>query len=78
MMRKYSAILVLIILAACNDNENENKYKDPDVVPVKTPEIGYTIVAEYPHDTSAYTQGLEFHNGKLYESTGDYNNSSLA
>ncbi len=28
------------------------------------------VVAEYPHDTGSYTQGLFFHDGKLYESTG--------
>ncbi len=28
------------------------------------------IVAEYPHDTESYTQGLFFHEGQLYESTG--------
>lgn len=30
----------------------------------------YKIINTYPHDQSAYTQGLEFHNGVLYESTG--------
>ncbi|MCD8207813.1 MAG: glutaminyl-peptide cyclotransferase [Bacteroidales bacterium] len=35
------------------------------------------VVKEYPHDTSAYTQGLFFHNGELYESTGQYGKSSL-
>ena len=28
------------------------------------------VVAEYPHDTGSYTQGLFFHDGQLYESTG--------
>ena len=28
------------------------------------------VVAEYPHDTESYTQGLFFHDGQLYESTG--------
>ncbi|MGM9736678.1 MAG: glutaminyl-peptide cyclotransferase [Candidatus Cryptobacteroides sp.] len=28
------------------------------------------VVAEYPHDTESYTQGLFFHDGKMYESTG--------
>lgn len=35
------------------------------------------IVAEYPHDTRAYTQGLVWADGKLYESTGEYGLSSL-
>ncbi len=70
-MKKYSAILVLVILAACNGNTYE-PYEPPI-----TPVIPYTIMAEYPHDTSAYTQGLEFYKGKLYEGTGDYEASSL-
>lgn len=37
----------------------------------------YTILEEYPHDVNAYTQGLEFKNDTLYESTGQYKNSSL-
>ncbi len=40
-------------------------------------EYGYTVVAEYPHDTDAFTQGLEFHDGYLYEGTGLRGRSSL-
>ncbi len=32
---------------------------------------------EYPHDTAAYTQGLFFYAGRMYESTGQYGRSSL-
>ena len=35
------------------------------------------VVREYPHDTGAYTQGLFFHSGELYESTGLYGKSSF-
>jgi glutamine cyclotransferase len=38
---------------------------------------GYKIVNSYPHDTGAYTQGLFWHGGALYESTGQYGTSSL-
>ncbi|WP_426430713.1 glutaminyl-peptide cyclotransferase [Winogradskyella sp. HB-48] len=37
----------------------------------------YEIVNTYPHDITSYTQGLEFHNGELYESTGQYKESKL-
>lgn len=37
----------------------------------------YRIVNEYPHDLQAFTQGLEFHNDTLYESTGLNGKSSL-
>lgn len=44
----------------------------------KSPSIyGYKVVNTYPHDASAFTQGLEFHNGFLYESTGQHGSSSL-
>lgn len=35
------------------------------------------VVKEYTHDTGAYTQGLFFHGGQLYESTGQYGESSI-
>ena len=34
------------------------------------PEYGYEVVHTYPHDPSAYTQGLFYLNGLLYEGTG--------
>ncbi|WP_103072651.1 glutaminyl-peptide cyclotransferase [Aquimarina sediminis] len=37
----------------------------------------YKIVAEYPHDKEAFTQGLEFFGDTLYESTGKKGKSSL-
>jgi glutamine cyclotransferase len=37
----------------------------------------YKILETYPHDIKAYTQGLEFINDTLYESTGTYKTSSL-
>jgi glutaminyl-peptide cyclotransferase len=39
--------------------------------------FGYEIVAEYPHDPDAFTQGLIFLDGCLYESTGITRRSSL-
>ena len=35
------------------------------------------VVGSYPHESSAYTQGLFFDNGILYESSGQYGESSL-
>ena len=37
----------------------------------------YEIVNVYPHDRNAFTQGLVFENGVLYESTGLYGHSTL-
>src|SRR5262249_25100667 len=38
---------------------------------------GYDVVREYPHDTQAFTQGLIFLDGYLFESTGGTGRSSL-
>ncbi|WP_164100286.1 glutaminyl-peptide cyclotransferase, partial [Serratia marcescens] len=35
-----------------------------------TPVQGFKVVKAYPHDPDAFTQGLFFHEGFLYESTG--------
>ncbi|MFG6466986.1 glutaminyl-peptide cyclotransferase [Roseateles sp. BYS87W] len=42
-----------------------------------TPVQGYKVVKAYPHDPNAFTQGLFFHEGVLYESTGLHGRSSI-
>lgn len=44
----------------------------------KAPTYQCRIVAEYPHDPASSTQGLFFHNGRLYESSGGFGESFLA
>ncbi len=49
-----------------------------EVLANKKPKVyGYKIINEYPHDTKAYTQGLEYYNGFLYETTGRRGQSTL-
>ena len=36
-----------------------------------------SVLRTIPHDTTAYTQGLVWHDGRLYESTGQYGESRL-
>ncbi len=75
---KYSlALATIIFLAACNGGDTTTPVIDNTLVPKETPKIAYTIDNVYPHDTSAYTQGLQLYNGKLYEGTGDYASSAL-
>jgi glutamine cyclotransferase len=40
-------------------------------------QYGVKVVKEYPHSRDAYTQGLFFHDGTLYETTGQYGESSI-
>ncbi len=50
------------------------------VLPLSAPaetRLSWELVESYPHDRGAFTQGLLFHDGKLYESTGRYGQSEL-
>lgn len=81
-MTKYLLIVVVILLAACNGNNKTTEDNTSKEVPASTgipapQNLTLNIIGVYPHDTSAYTQGLEIHDGKLYEGTGDYENSSM-
>jgi glutamine cyclotransferase len=40
-------------------------------------EYGYEVVNVYPHDSEAFTQGLVYKDGYLFESTGLFGKSSL-
>ncbi len=44
---------------------------------VEPKHYGYEVVNVYPHDSKAFTQGLFFDSGKLYEGTGQEGSSSL-
>jgi len=48
------------------------------VAQAEVPVYGFEVVNTYPHSTDAFTQGLEFHGGFLYEGTGRNGRSSLS
>lgn len=47
------------------------------VAPKAPQEMTYQVIKKYPHDTSAYTEGLLYNDGYLYESTGEPGHSDL-
>ena len=49
----------------------------PDFAASRAPVFGYRVVHAYPHDTQAFTEGLFFHDGDLYESTGFEGRSTI-
>lgn len=59
------AALVVIVFVACPLPQEEVQH------------YSYEIVAEFPHDPDAFTQGLVYADGVLYEGTGLYGRSSL-
>lgn len=59
----FSAFIISLLLISCADAS------------VKTYKL--EVVAEYPHDTGSYTQGLFFHDGEMFESTGTHGKSTF-
>jgi len=47
------------------------------ILTLATPSFTYKVVNAYPHDRNAFTQGLVFENGVLYEGTGLWGRSTL-
>lgn len=45
--------------------------------PSQAPQLTYKTLNTFPHDRTAFTQGLFVQNGRMYESTGRYKQSSL-
>ena len=62
-MAKYILPLLLMCLCSCSS--------------AQVKQYRVKVVKEYPHSRDAYTQGLFFHNGILYETTGQYGESSI-
>ena len=60
------------------ENQTKKIEKAIYIMADKAPEIyDFKIINTYPHDKNAYTQGLEFHNGFLYEGTGRNGQSNV-
>ena len=63
-MRKIALIFLVLLAAVSCGTTKVREYK------VK-------VVREYPHDITSYTQGLFFHGDTLYESTGQWGESTF-
>jgi glutaminyl-peptide cyclotransferase len=81
-------LAICLFGAACKEQTNQNN--SVSVTPnsntttaantpknAAIPTYGYEVVNTYKHDSQAFTQGLVFYNGFLYESTGQHGRSTL-
>jgi glutamine cyclotransferase len=68
----------LIAARHYQDGQSGESTSNIIIVPSSAPEqYAFSVVNTYPHDVKAYTQGLEYKNGFLYESTGLRGESTL-
>ena len=66
----WAALPLILLATACHHTEEEATTTDPLAMP-------YKVIRKLPHDTTAFTQGLEFYKGELYEGTGENGESQL-
>lgn len=69
---KSSGIGIILIISmfyfSCAD-EDQSADHGENVIPPPVIQT-FQLVNQFPHDTSAFTEGFTFYNGQLYESTG--------
>ena len=77
-MHSWRAALVLtaVLVTGCTTDAPAPRATDADTVPT-APVARFRTVRSWPHDPGAFTQGLDFHDGKLYEGTGVEGQSTL-
>lgn len=80
-LKACTGVAWLLIFIACNGG-NDSTDTTSNNLPAKSAipppaNINYEVLNVYPHDTTAFTQGLVFHNGQLFEGTGHKGQSTL-
>ncbi|MBL7727840.1 MAG: glutaminyl-peptide cyclotransferase, partial [Dinghuibacter sp.] len=84
---KTKIILAVVVLAAAafiyyavsgtgkppGENGTQPPVKNTPLLNISQPPLN-----TYPHDTACYTEGMEFYQGKLYESAGELGRSFVA
>jgi len=81
--RGFLCLLLAACTASCQSSQTNSSQTQTPVpgtarTPAKSiPILTATVIRTYPHDPKAFTQGLEFADGRLYESTGRTGQSTL-
>jgi glutaminyl-peptide cyclotransferase len=71
-------LAILLMAASCSPGQGAPApTPTPAPAPAGPQRLAVKVISTRPHDTSAYTQGLVWHEGQLYESAGHYGQSTL-
>lgn len=68
---------VISAVALAGDGARASDSVEVSIASVSTPAYGVEVIADYPHDANAFTQGLIVVDGLFYEGTGQYGESSI-
>jgi glutamine cyclotransferase len=69
------AVIVLALFAGCSSDGGRPAIA-PDAVSAPV-DLRLEVVAEHPHDTGSFTEGLVFVGARLYETAGGYGTSDI-
>ncbi len=78
MRTTFIILLSATLLAACGSNSARTKRTEPaqnKAIIAPPTHYTYRVKASYPHPADAYTQGLQYVDGTLWEGTGEYGES---
>jgi len=72
MKKIFTVLASVFFLVSCSNSGNDSDVNGKaEITTNPAPAIiNYTVVNVFPHDKSAFTEGLLVHDGQLYESTG--------
>lgn len=70
----FAALLVAPLASTDRASQPQPAAEKPEIAPTI---YDVEVIARYPHDVGAFTQGLLWHDGALYESTGRVGTSSI-
>ncbi len=92
MAGRFTLIMTSVLMLTTVFCRNDSVSSSPEAPPAGSPPpqaaapalddgvpayYNYRVVNVYPHDRGAYTQGLVYHNGVLYEGVSGYGTSAL-
>ena len=69
MTHKLLFAVTTFLFAACHNNNDADSTTVSTVIVPAT--MNYTVTNIYPHDSTSFLEGLEWHDGFLYEGSGD-------
>ncbi|AYD48506.1 glutaminyl-peptide cyclotransferase [Arachidicoccus soli] len=69
-LHKTIAFIFFLAVISCRNNSSPDTAEHIGLNSFDVPLINYSVVNVFPHDTSLFTEGFVFHDGKFFESSG--------
>ena len=78
-MKKFWVASVFVLAAGCKSGDgSQTQSASASTNNASIATINYQVINIYPHDSTSFTEGFFLNNGKMYESTGDPDNTNAS